>query len=57
MVIKPIVYLIPGLAADETIYRSMRLEGRETPCIEWEDPLPGEDLSQYAKRFLLKIYR
>ena len=48
---KPIVYLIPGLAADRSIFRSIKLPGYETAFIEWEDPLPGEDLIHYAERF------
>jgi pimeloyl-ACP methyl ester carboxylesterase len=48
---KPIIYFIPGLAADKSIFRGIKLPGYETRCIEWVDPLPGEDISCYAKRF------
>jgi hypothetical protein len=48
---KPVIYCIPGLAADKTIFRSIRVEGYEMRYLEWVDPLKGEDITAYAKRF------
>lgn len=55
MVDKPIIYCIPGLAADKSIFRSIKLPGYEMQFIEWADPMPRDDISAYAKRFTQNI--
>lgn len=50
------VYLIPGLAADQTIFRHLRLpQGYEAVYVDWIPPLPNETLAQYAQRLAQQI--
>lgn len=48
---KPTLYFIPGLAANKSIFRNLRLQDYKCVYLEWEDPLPGEDIAAFAKRF------
>lgn len=43
------VYLIPGLAADERVFRHLRLpEGYQVQILQWVKPEPRETLPSYA---------
>lgn len=50
------VYFISGLAADQSVFRHIRLpEGCEAVHLEWIQPLPGETLAGYALRLAQRI--
>ncbi|MCA0398047.1 MAG: alpha/beta hydrolase [Bacteroidetes bacterium] len=50
------VYFIPGLGADKRVFKNIRLSApNEMICLEWIDPLPGENLTAYALRLAEKI--
>ena len=50
------VYFIPGLAASSKIFEWITLPDEFEPvALEWELPLPGEDLKQYCVRYSKKI--
>ncbi len=49
-------YLISGLGADEKVFSKLKLpKGYESVFLGWIPPLPDEPLSDYAKRFALRI--
>lgn len=52
---KPVLYILPGLAADERIYFRFKLYDYEYHYLNWVDPLPGEDISAFAKRFSERV--
>ena len=45
------IYLIPGLAATGRIFSGISLPGYKIKILEWEEPVPGESISDYALRF------
>jgi pimeloyl-ACP methyl ester carboxylesterase len=51
------VYFMPGLAASPLIFERIKLpdDHFEMAFLEWEIPLDGETLREYAKRISLKI--
>lgn len=52
------VYLIPGLAADERVFRHIRLpEGYEPQILQWVRPEPKEALASYAMKLAEQIDR
>lgn len=51
-------YLIPGLAADERVFRHIRLPDGYTPhLIQWVNPEPKESLESYAMKLAEQINR
>jgi pimeloyl-ACP methyl ester carboxylesterase len=52
------VYLIPGLAADERVFRHIRLpEGYHPQILQWVRPEPKESLASYAMKLAEQIDR
>ena len=52
------VYLIPGLAADERVFRHIRLpEGYQPQILQWVRPDPKESLASYAMKLAEQIDR
>ncbi|MGB4770461.1 MAG: alpha/beta hydrolase [Chitinophagaceae bacterium] len=52
------VYLIPGLAADERVFRHIRLpEGYDPQILQWVSPEPNEPLASYAMKLAEQIDR
>ena len=52
------VYLIPGLAADEMVFRHIRLpEGYHPQILQWVRPEPKESLASYAMKLAEQIDR
>ena len=49
------LYLFPGLGADETIFRNLRLPGYDIRHIRWIKPLNDETPAEYAKRLKYQI--
>lgn len=51
------VYFMPGLAASSAIFERIQLDEQvfEVHFLEWEIPLPSENLQSYAKRMAGKI--
>ncbi len=51
------VYLVPGIGADHRVFESISLEtyGYSTTIITWEQPLPHESISAYAKRLSKQV--
>lgn len=49
------LYLFPGLGADESIFRNLKLPGYEIVHIKWIKPLNGEDVADYAARLQYQI--
>jgi pimeloyl-ACP methyl ester carboxylesterase len=45
------VYLLPGLANDETVFTYLNLGDAEIVHVPWLQPLPKETIENYAKRF------
>lgn len=53
---KKTIYLIPGVGADETIFKNLELpEQYEVVHIKWEKPGEREPLKKYVKRLLPQI--
>ncbi len=51
------VYFMPGLAASSAIFERIQLDERDFDVhfLEWEIPLPNENIQSYAKRMVHKI--
>lgn len=51
------VYLMPGMAANPSIFENIRLPGErfEIHWLEWMIPFPKETLQEYAKRMSEKV--
>ena len=49
------LYLLPGVATDRRVYRKLDLQGRPYKFLDWEEPLKGESISQYARRMADRI--
>ncbi len=51
------IYFIPGLAASSKIFEWIKLpeDQFESIALDWELPLPGEDLKEYCRRYAQKI--
>jgi pimeloyl-ACP methyl ester carboxylesterase len=50
------VYLIPGLAADERVFRHIQLpEGYDPQILQWVRPEPKESLASYAMKLAKQI--
>lgn len=49
------LYLFPGLGADESIFRNLKLPGYEIVHIKWIKPLNGENVADYAARLTYQI--
>jgi hypothetical protein len=49
------VYIIPGLAVDERLYKNIRIENAELVPVKWITPLKNESLPGYAKRLSAQI--
>jgi pimeloyl-ACP methyl ester carboxylesterase len=45
-------FLIPGLGADERIYRNIRLDGYEIVHVKWLAPYKSDTLSSYAQALI-----
>lgn len=52
---KPTLYFIPGLAATPAIFRNIHLDDYDCQYFKWEDPLPGDNIQTYSKRFAERI--
>jgi pimeloyl-ACP methyl ester carboxylesterase len=49
-------YFIPGLGADKTVFRNIKLPNTLEPLyLEWIEPLPNESLCNYASRLSSRI--
>jgi pimeloyl-ACP methyl ester carboxylesterase len=46
------VLLIPGLGYSCELFQGLHLPRLETRCLNWIEPLAGESLNAYAKRFV-----
>ncbi len=49
------LYLFPGLGADETIFRNLKLPGYNIRHIRWIKPLNDETPAEYARRLKYQI--
>ncbi|CAN5427354.1 hypothetical protein BH09BAC1_BH09BAC1_29870 [soil metagenome] len=49
------IYMFPGLGADETIFRNLKLPGYNVKHIRWIKPLNDETPAEYAKRLKYQI--
>ncbi len=49
------LYLFPGLGADESIFRNLKLPGYDIVHIIWIKPLNGESIAEYASRLTYQI--
>lgn len=49
------LFLLSGLGADKRVFDFLELPGYDLHHIIWEIPLPGESLTEYAKRLLPQI--
>lgn len=45
-------FLIPGLGADERIYRNIRLDGYDLMHVKWLAPNKSDSLSSYAQKLI-----
>ena len=46
------IFLIPGLGADERIYRNIHLEGFETVPVKWLIPDKSDTLTSYSQKLI-----
>ncbi len=46
-------YIIPGFAADERMFRSLKVENSQTVCLNWENPQGARSFKEYAQNILL----
>ncbi len=49
------IYMFPGLGADETIFRNLKLPGYNVKHIRWIKPLNDETPAEYARRLKYQI--
>ena len=49
------LYLIPGLGADERVFQFLRIGNKPTKILHWETPEPEEPISHYASRLLSQV--
>jgi len=49
------LYCISGLGADERVFSKLHIEGYELRTVQWLQPLPGEQLTSYARRLIEQI--
>ena len=52
---KPKIYLISGLGADERVFKNLNLGNFEPHFIKWNEPFKNENLPNYAKRLMSQI--
>lgn len=49
------LYLIPGLGADERVFQFLQTDDLDHQVIQWESPLPDESLEAYVARLEAQI--
>ncbi|PCJ79262.1 MAG: alpha/beta hydrolase [Flavobacteriales bacterium] len=52
---KKTIYFIPGLGADDTIFKNLKIPGYDIVHIEWVKPHNKEPLPDYAQRLVEQI--
>ena len=52
----PHIYLVPGLGADGRLFNRLKWKpGVQTTALQWMEPLPGENIADYAKRMIDQV--
>jgi hypothetical protein len=46
------IFLIPGLGADNRIYKNLNFDGQEVVYIEWLEPSKTDTLATYAQKIV-----
>ena len=55
MVIKPVIYCIPGLGLDHRVFSKLKIQNAELKFLDFIEPLENEKISDYAKRISTPI--
>ncbi len=50
-----VIYCIPGLGADDRLFRKLDLQGHDIHYVQWVRPRPKESFNEYAQRLSKQI--